>query len=422
MIIFLEKVREKTLFSFFEPIVTEPLELIYLQTVLSKEGIKSFIIDDVFKLKAPEGIFPELIILNGYNVAENLIIKKATSYKARYPHTKIMVSGVHAQINRDSFRVENIDFVFFSQSLETFRSFIRNDNIKKGIDIFNSETNTWILGEEDILTHSEDIIPDREFFNEFKEKTRYVDKKEVAIVKASHGCPYNCSFCYCRLLNKGIYIRPNYDKLVSQVKNIDSNHIWIIDDTFFITREDAVSFIDNVKKYSLNKSIIAYLRADFIVNNEDIMYELKKSGLDEVIVGFESPDVDMLINYNKEQNANIYKKVVELLNKENIELTALFIVDPNYTINDFQRLYTYIRKLNIHVYTLSIMTPLKGTQDYEKKKHLLTNDDQVKYDFLHLVLPSKLPKWLFYALFHLGHLRLLRSKRIWKMIRGGYEK
>ena len=68
------------------------------------------------------------------------------------------------------------------------------------------------------------------------------------------------------------------------------------------------------------------------------------------------------------------------------------------------------------------MTPLKGTPDYDKKKHLLTKKDPRKFDFLHLVLPSKIPKPLFYGLFYLGHLRLLKSKRIWKMIRGMYEK
>ena len=48
---------------------------------------------------------------------------------------------------------------------------------------------------------------------------------------------------------------------------------------------------------------------------------------------------------------------------------------------------------------------------------MLTASDPGKFDFLHLVLPSRLPKWLFYALFYAGHLRLLRSGRIRKMIR-----
>lgn len=450
MIVFLEKVREKTIFSFFEPIVTEPLELMYIKTILMQEKITSYIIDDNFKLDKPKGVIPDLVILTGYNVAENLIISKAKAYKNKYPTVKIMVSGVHAQLNREVFRTEGIDYVYFSQSLETFRTFIKtavdleldyekDDNkdinnkdinnkefksnyFRKGVDIYDKLTDSWQLGQDDVLIKSENIFPDRLVFNDIKSQTRYIDKTQVALVKSSHGCPYSCSFCYCRLLNNGIYLKPDYKKLISEISEIDSSYIWVIDDSFFITREDALDFIVNAKNEYLNKSLIIYLRADFIVENEDLMSELKSWGIDEVIVGFESEDESMLSEYNKGQTANIYQKAVNILKNQAIELTALFIVDPAYEIKDFLRLYKYIKKLDLDLYTISIMTPLKGTLDYELRKHELIETDPRKFDFLHLVLKSKLPKWLFYTLFYLCHLRLIKSKRIRKMIRGNYEK
>lgn len=450
MIVFLEKVREKTIFSFFEPIVTEPLELMYIKTILMKEKITSYIIDDNFKLDKPKGVIPDLVILTGYNVAENLIISKAKAYKNKYPTVKIMVSGVHAQLNREVFRTEGIDYVYFSQSLETFRTFIKtavdleldyekednkyisnkhinNKEVKstyfqKGVDIYNKLTDSWQLGQDDVLIKSENISPDRLVFNDIKSQTRYIDKTQVALVKSSHGCPYSCSFCYCRLLNNGIYIKPDYKRLISEISEIDARYIWVIDDSFFITREDALDFIVNAKNEYLNKSLIIYLRADFIVENEDLMSELKSWGIDEVIVGFESEDESMLSEYNKGQTANIYQKAVNILKNQAIELTALFIVDPTYEIKDFLRLYKYIKKLDLDLYTISIMTPLKGTLDYELRKHELIETDPRKFDFLHLVLKSKLPKWLFYTMFYLCHLRLIKSKRIRKMIRGNYEK
>ena len=454
MIVFLEKVREKTIFSFFEPIVTEPLELMYIKTILMQEKITSYIIDDNFKLDKPKGVIPDLVILTGYNVAENLIISKAKAYKNKYPTVKIMVSGVHAQLNREVFRTEGIDYVYFSQSLETFRTFIKtavdleidyetedkkDDNkhisnkhinnkedkstyFQKGVDIYNKLTDSWQLGQDDVLIKSENIFPDRLVFNDIKSQTRYIDKTQVALVKSSHGCPYSCSFCYCRLLNNGIYLKPDYKRLISEIKEIDSSYIWVIDDSFFVTREDALDFIVNAKNEYLNKSLIIYLRADFIVENEDLMSELKSWGIDEVIVGFESEDESMLSEYNKGQTANIYQKAVNILKNQAIELTALFIVDPAYEIKDFLRLYKYIKKLDLDLYTISIMTPLKGTLDYELRKHELIETDPRKFDFLHLVLKSKLPKWLFCTLFYLCHLRLIKFKRIRKMIRGNYEK
>ena len=450
MIVFLEKVREKTIFSFFEPIVTEPLELMYIQTILMQEKITSYIIDDNLKRDKPKEAIPNLVILTGYNVAENLIISKAKAYKNKYPTVKIMVSGVHAQLNREVFRTEGIDYVYFSQSLETFRTFIKTavdleldyekeDNkyisnkrtnnkedksnyFRKGVDIYDKLTDSWQLGQNDVLIKSENISPDRLVFNDIKSQTRYIDKTQVALVKSSHGCPYSCSFCYCRLLNNGIYLKPDYKRLISEIKEIDSSYIWVIDDSFFVTREDALDFIVNAKNVYLNKSLIIYLRADFIVENEDLMSELKSWGIDEVIVGFESEDERILSEYNKGQTANIYEKAVNILKKEAIELTALFIVDPAYEIKDFLRLYKYIKKLDLDLYTISIMTPLKGTLDYELRKHELIEIDPRKFDFLHLVLKSKLPKWLFYTMFYLCHLRLIKSKRIRKMIRGNYEK
>ncbi|WP_353107009.1 B12-binding domain-containing radical SAM protein [Acetoanaerobium noterae] len=450
MIIFLEKVREKTIFSFFEPIVTEPLELMYIKTILIEEKITSYIIDDNFKLDKPKGVIPDLVILTGYNIAENLIISKAKAYKNKYPTVKIMVSGVHAQLNREVFRTEGIDYVYFSQSLETFRTFIKtavnleidyeeennkyisnkrtnnkedkSNYFRKGVDIYDKLTDSWQLGQDDVLIKSENISPDRLVFNDIKAQTRYIDKPQVALVKSSHGCPYSCSFCYCRLLNNGIYLKPDYKKLISEIREIDARYIWVIDDSFFITREDALDFIVNAKNEYLNKSLIIYLRADFIVENEDLMSELKSWGIDEVIVGFESEDERILSEYNKGQTANIYEKAVNILKNQAIELTALFIVDPAYEIKDFLRLYKYIKKLDLDLYTISIMTPLKGTLDYELRKHELIETDPRKFDFLHLVLKSKLPKWLFYTLFYLCHLRLIKSKRIRKMIRGNYEK
>ena len=450
MIVFLEKVREKTIFSFFEPIVTEPLELMYIKTILIEEKITSYIIDDNLKRDKPKGAIPNLVILTGYNVAENLIISKAKAYKNKYPTVKIMVSGVHAQLNREAFRTKGIDYVYFSQSLEIFRAFIKTaidleidyekeDNkyisnkhtnnkedksnyFRKGVDIYDKLTDSWQLGQDDVLIKSENISPDRLVFNDIKSQTRYIDKTQVALVKSSHGCPYSCSFCYCRLLNNGIYLKPDYKRLISEIKEIDSSYIWVIDDSFFVTREDALDFIVNAKNEYLNKSLIIYLRADFIVENEDLMSELKSWGIDEVIVGFESEDESMLSEYNKGQTANIYQKAVNILKNQAIELTALFIVDPAYEIKDFLRLYKYIKKLDLDLYTISIMTPLKGTLDYELRKHELIETDPRKFDFLHLVLKSKLPKWLFYTLFYLCHLRLIKSKRIRKMIRGNYEK
>jgi len=124
MIVFLKKVRVKTIFSTFEPVVVEPLELFYLKSVLNNMNIENYVIDELFKLKEPSAVIPDVVVLTGYNVAENEIIKQAKYYKLRYPQVKVIVGGVHIQGNSDVFHSDAIDYVCHTQSLSTFKELI----------------------------------------------------------------------------------------------------------------------------------------------------------------------------------------------------------------------------------------------------------------------------------------------------------
>lgn len=420
MIVFLKKVRVKTIFSTFEPVVVEPLELFYLKSVLNKMNIENHVIDELFKLKEPSAVIPDVVVLTGYNVAENEIIKQAKYYKLKYPQVKIIVGGVHIQGNSDVFHSDAIDYVCHTQSLSTFKELINkiimnNEAPIAGVD-FQKNNSTWYISNKVVLETKEFIYPDRSFYNQYSHKLRYLEKRNVALIKGSIGCPYNCSYCYCKLLNNGKYIKANYKVLIDEIESIDADYFWIVDDVLFSNRSDALEFIELIKAKNLKKKIIGYLRADFILREKDLLPLLKEAGLVEIIVGFEATDNDELNKYQKSTNALDYPEVITLLNIYDIDLTALFMVQPEYTLRDFRKLYRFIKNNNIDVYTVSILTPIKGTRDYNLLKDKLIVDNPEKFDFLHLVLKSRLPKWLFYMLFYGVHIRLLTSKRVWKYI------
>jgi len=429
MVVFLEKVRVKTVFSAFEPVKVEPLELCYLKTVLNNMNIENYLIDELFDLKKPKNIAPDVIVLTGYNVSEKEIIKVARTYKSKYPNVKIIVGGVHIQGNRREFQVDGVDFVFHSQSLNTFKLLIRKilNNDKEvsdiGVDSFVvskcSKEGHWHEGKTEIIYEKEAILADRSMFSLISKKVRYLEKRNVALIKGSIGCPYNCSYCYCKEINSNHYVKANIDAMVTEMVNIEADYFWIVDDVLFLKRKDALDFIDAVKKKNLNTKIIAYLRADFILREKDLLKELREIGLVEVIVGFEATNNVELNSYEKTTNALDYPKVISLLKESNIDLTALFMVHPNYEYKDFKNLRKFIKLNNIEVFTISIFTPIKGTTGYKLSMKDLTTNNPLKFDFMHLVLKPKLPKWLFYILFYSIHLSLIKSKRIWRYITGG---
>ncbi len=424
MIVFLKKVRVKTIFSAFDPVKVEPLELAYLKTILYEMDVENYIVDDLFKLKPPKNLIPDVIVLTGYNVAENEIIKQARNYKKIYPDVKIIVGGVHIQLNTLDFHVEGIDYVYHSQGLCTFKKLIENiinknqTPIDYGVDTFidnpTMEEKYFHIGNKQWISKKEDILPSRELFKEISNQVRYLEKKSVALIKGSIGCPYNCSYCFCKEINGGRYIKPDYGNMSSEMEKIDADYFWIVDDVLFADRKDALNFIALMQ--NTNRKVIGYLRADYILRERDLLPKLKEVGLEEVIVGFEATNNEELKRYEKTTDALDYPKVISLLKSNNIDLTALFMVQPDYTFKDFRNLYRFIKKNKIEVFTISILTPVKGTQNYEISKSKLITQDPRKFDFLHLVFKPKLPKAVFYLLFYGIHLRLLKSKRIWKYI------
>lgn len=411
MIVLLKKVRVNTIFSAFEPIIVEPLELCYLKTVLNSMNIESYIVDELLNLNEPTNKSPDAVVLTGYNVAEQEIIKEAKRYKLKYPNCKIIVGGVHVQRNAHEFKIKEIDYIFNTQSLSVFEKLISNlaNNIDSSIEGINFNNNI-------VLSETENITPNRSLFYEVSNKLHYLEKRNVALIKGSIGCPYNCSYCYCKLVNNGQYIKTNYEKVIFEMECINADYFWIVDDVLFATRNDALDFIKIIKHKNLKLKIIGYLRADFILKEKDLLPALREAGLTEVIIGFEATDNNELKNYSKTTNALDYPEVISLLKLNNIELTALFMVKPDYKVNNFYKLYKFIKNNKIEVYTISILTPIKGTKDYELQKDYLTTTNPKKFDFLHLVFKSKLPKWLFYSLFYMVHIRLLKSKRIWQYI------
>lgn len=426
MIVFLKKIRAKTIFSKFQPVKVEALELEYLKATLDGLDIENYIIDELFSLKPPRNIFPEIVVLTGYNVSEMEIIREAKNYKKKNIDTKIIVGGVHIQKNSGEFHSEYIDYVCHSQSLEVFKelikSIINGDKkiLSRGVDsnIYkeDSKEKYWHIGSRYSIDSQETILPDRIILNKIVDKTRYLEKRRVALIKGSVGCKYNCAYCYCNGINNGYFIEADYNKMRIEIETIDGDYFWIVDDILFSHRDQALVFIEEFKQINTRKKMIVYLRADFILKNLDILCKLKEVGIVEVIVGFESTSNEELKAYEKTTDALDYPRVIRALEREKIDLTALFMVNPDYSLKDFKALNLFIKENKIQVFTISILTPIKGTKTYRLLKEELTTNDPEKFDFLHLVLPSKLPRGIFYICFYGIQVRLLKSRRMWKFI------
>ncbi|NMA02496.1 MAG: radical SAM protein [Clostridia bacterium] len=422
MKILLVKCHRKTIFSKLEPVVTEPLELEYLSALCQNLGVKHRIYDNLLEGKSFVQVFkeysPRVLVLTGYITAQETIIQYAQYAKEANPQVRVIVGGVHAEVNYRDFFNQNIDIIVHSDGLNTLKKLIESsfagEKLEEIEGIAYYRQGVWQVNKKIPADLQSLPTPRREYFYQYQNRTKYLHYSPVAMVKTALSCPYNCSFCYCKLLNQGIYATRPIARVVEEIAEIEAPYIWIIDDTFLIERQRIIQFIMALEARGIKKKFIAYSRVDFIVKNKDLIQRLADVGFVELIVGMEAIEDRILDNFNKTCSAQDNFKAVEILRQAGINLTGLFIADIDFTPRDFRHLRKGIRKMGLKSYTASIFTPVKGTQLYEQYKDQLETTDPSKWDFLHLTLkPVHMSKYAFYLHFYLIYIeQFFRSKYI----------
>lgn len=227
-------------------------------------------------------------------------------------------------------------------------------------------------------------VPDRGYFYNHLENYRYLELLPCAHVRTAYCCPYDCAFCYRNKLNCGKYVARDIEKVVEEIESIQVPNIYFIDDDFLVDKQRIEQFITLIKEKNIQKKYVCYGRADFIVKNPKLMEQLKSIGFYYVLVGLEAIDGAYLDNYNKRTNEEMNADCVKLMNKVDINIMGMFILDLDFTKKDFDKLYKWIKKNELRHTAVSIFAPEFGLKAYEEYKDKLITNNTEHWDYLHL--------------------------------------
>lgn len=371
---------------------TEPLELEYLAQAVNELGGSYHIWDGGYDKDLATictEFEPTHVALTGYFAARDQMLHYAKIVKSRCSTAIVIAGGVHAELNPADFYRDDIDLVVSSGGFFTFKDILSSDerdlDSLKGV-CYRRSDGSW--QENARAPFPADLLPepDRAYFHAHQHRFNYLHLGPVALVKTGFGCPFDCSFCYCRLLNDGNYTVRPVSRVVQEIAGIDCELIWIVDDTFLLDTERIKEFADNIQEQGLKKKIIIYGRASFICDHEELLPVLREMGVIEVIVGLEAIDNERLNAYNKHVTAWQNSRCISLLREHDINCSGLFIMNQQATTADFRKLDRWISKHNLSCYTVSIFTPFPGTKEFDHyAEHLLTRDPK-KWNLLSLVL------------------------------------
>lgn len=403
--------------------IVEPLELEVLSSLTSSEDTP-IILDMLLEKKDFKHFLikytPDIICLTGYITSVPKIKEYCSIAKSYNSNIKTIVGGVHCEVCPEDLNHKSIDYrvvrnatTIFPQLLQHIKN---NSGKPKGILTFNEECNFSELPTFNFYYP----LPNRNLINKYQQKYFYIFQNKVALIKTSFGCPFKCSFCFCRQITKDNYFERDINDVINELRQIKQKEIYIVDDDFLSSPKRVNSFLDKLEEYNIKKRFLIYGRADFIVKNTKIIKRFRKLGLDTIIVGFESFNNLELDIYNKKTDSMINEKAMKILNKYNIDCFATIIISPNWSKNDFERCGEKLISLGIHFVNLQPLTPLPGT-DFEQKYSdiIIKRDDFEKWDLAHVsIKPTEMSLSEFYmSIIKLYEKVLFRPSVIWMYLK-----
>lgn len=384
----------------------EPIELEYVSALIKAMKHEVIVIDMMLEKKRLDFFIkkerPDVVMFTSYITHVNVIKAYADIVKNVNNKIIIAVGGVHSEVLPDDFKHDTIDYILGINGMENTEILLNAIENNQEPQFKHDKINkNYILP-----------MPDRDITKRYRKHYDYAYHVPCALLKTSFGCPYNCKFCFCVEITAHSYYERELQPVIEELKQIKEPNVFIVDDNFLVDRERIKTFCKLLDENNIHKTFIIFGRADFIVNNPDMLELLSKHGLDAVFVGIESFKQSDLNDFNKKCDVETSEKASEVLYKYGIDLYAGAIVGPDWNKKDFKNFAKWIKKMHIRYVNLQPLVPLPGTAIYDdyKEQLLLKREEYEKWDLTHLaIMPTKLTPTQYYFEIIKGYFRTTAS-------------
>ncbi len=218
-----------------------------------------------------------------------------------------------------------------------------------------------------------------------------------ALVEGSRGCPHKCTFCTQWRHWCGEWRLKSPSRIADEMeyiyKEFGSRFIWLTDDNFG-PGDRAEELADELLKRDMGDDLMWFIQArcDDIIRIKDALPKLRRSGLQWVMMGVESPLPEQLERYRKGLDSNASSEAVRLLKENDLFTHAMVIIgdrkDTHETIENTRR---FVDDLDPDFVVFTILTPFPGTDVYDSAKAAgwIEDDNLFNYDMAHAVMGTE---------------------------------
>ena len=209
-----------------------------------------------------------------------------------------------------------------------------------------------------------------------------INGERAISILTSRGCPFKCSFCASPKMGKVVYypIKEIVKNIVDLSEKYNIKNIRIMDDSFTVDSDRVKEFCQQIKPHKMNLACLTHVN---VVRPEDSKI-MKDAGFNNVAIGIESINPEILKLINKGINKNKILQAIICLKEANINIEALFMIGlPGETKETAEETIEFAKKLkkedDVYRTHFQFFTPFPGSkfsEEIEQGKHgfILNND------------------------------------------------
>lgn len=367
--------------------VSPPVGMLYLATILKKNGVSTKIIDCLKDNISWNELYKMVVGCNPHNIGLSTLtcrmsgIKKfITDIRGLLPNVNIIVGGPHASaLPKETFNELEPEILVTGEAENIIcriinilnRQAFAELNSIPGIVFRNSENNIIKTPGEN---HIEDLntlpIPDWSMLppGEYPKKPANLFYKAFPIgsIITSRGCKYNCLYCAMKnIFGKRIRLRST-QHVLEEIKILTVNHkvreIHFLDDNFASKKEHAYNICNGIIDQGIKISWKVPVGLNIIDLDDDLIEIFKKSGCYQLGFGIESLDKNVLRKNRKEIDIEKAIVTIKKIKKAGIETYGYFIIGlPGETKESVRHTLKMLPKIPLDYCHFSIFTPTPGS-------------------------------------------------------------
>jgi len=332
--------------------------------------------------------------------------------KVLRPQAFTVAGGHHASLLPADFQLPCVDAIVIGEGEVTFPKLLEAvDRSTSGgrpealaqVDgiAWRQGDSEWVFNKPQGLLPSLDALPmpARDLAARYAEEYFFLFDKPHTLIATSRGCPFKCNFCSVWKFYHGKCRYMSAERVVDEIDATQTRTISFVDDNFLAHVPRAYKIVELIRQRSIKKEFGIQARTDTISKHPDLLAAWREVGLETVLIGFEAATQAQLDAVSKGATVEQNNRAIDILNGLHVHMWGAFIVDPQFTKEDFRQLKRYREEKGIIYPQFTILTPLPGTDLYRQRYDELVTHDYRLFDALHSVLPTRLPRDEFYQEF-----------------------